>query len=57
MDEEVAPGAGGVMGWMDVEHRGGFLGRAGRYGIFGFGRDGVALGHDGIAPGPDSEPG
>jgi hypothetical protein len=28
---------------------------AGRYGIFGFGRDGVALGHDGIAPWPDPE--
>jgi hypothetical protein len=25
VDEEVAPGAGGVVGWVDVEHGGGFL--------------------------------
>ena len=29
VDEEVAPGGGGVMGWVDVEHGGGFLGRRG----------------------------
>ena len=25
VDEEIAPGAGGVVWWVDVEHRGGFL--------------------------------
>ena len=55
VDEEVAPGAGGVVGRVDVEHGGLLLLGAGRYGIFGFGRDGVALGQDRITPGPDSE--
>jgi hypothetical protein len=31
MDKEVAPCAGRVVGWMDVEHGCGLLGRAGRF--------------------------
>ena len=29
VDEEVSPGAGGVVGWVNIEHGGGFLGRRG----------------------------
>jgi hypothetical protein len=38
VDEEVAPGAGGVVGWVDVEHVSMFLGRGGGFGgwdVFG----------------------
>jgi hypothetical protein len=47
MDEEVSPGIGGVVGGVDVEHGGGFLGRAKRFGgILRCWRDGVWLGHE-----------
>ena len=46
VDEEVAPGMGGVVGGMDVEHGGGFLCGRDRWagGLWGW-RDGVLLGH------------
>jgi hypothetical protein len=49
MDEEVSPGAGGVVGGMDVEHGGGFLGRGGFgrfWGIRWWQREGVGVGHE-----------
>ena len=52
VDEEVSPGAGGVVGWVDVEHGGAFLGRRrfGRFlGIRWGQRERVWLGHESVA--------
>ena len=52
VDEEIAPGAGGVVGGVDVEHGCGFLGRGGFgrfWGVRWWQRDGVGLGHELVA--------
>ena len=52
VDEEIAPGGGGVVGGVDVEHGGGILGRGGfgRFlGVRWGQRDGVWLGHELVA--------
>src|SRR5258707_957186 len=49
VDEEVAPGAGGVVRGVDIEHGGWFLVRRGWGwfgGVRGWGWDGVGLGHE-----------
>jgi hypothetical protein len=49
VNEELAPGRGGVMGGVDVEHGGGLLRSLGcRSEGIGFGRDGSFLGHGGV---------